>query len=1673
MKTTFTLFSTNLSRNKNRRLLNLQSLENRLVCSTVMPGPIPLADAPAADDTEPALAGTGGHGNGCSCGGCRKLVDASGNTSYALPLGPRPASDFFVGPVAAGAAPFPLGDTFALHSRPGATKVIYLDFDGHSTIGTDWNFAYGSVETPAYNFEGGAGTFSPNERERIQAIWERVAEDFSPFDVDVTTEDPGVEALRRSGPGDTRWGKRVCIGGRWEDWLNWSAGGVAYLDSFRWSVETPCYVFADTLFNGEKNIVEAISHEVGHTFGLSHDGTFVDEYYEGQDGPGTPGWAPIMGVGYYLPVTQWSRGEYPNANNPQDDLAIITSAANGVGYRPDDAGNTIASATPAVISENSLSFAGVIERPTDFDVLGFSTGIGSVSFNFDPYLRDPNLDIFAELLDDGGNVLASDNRTSDGIASMAASIVNYSITVPGTYYLRVSGVGAGSPSTGYSDYGSIGQYWVSGTIVDKPVLLNLEDSPVEYVEDGATVAVTASLGLSSAAQPTGATVALAGFQPGDRLTFTPRGAIVGGYDAGTGTLTLTGNDTLARYQEVLRSVRFDNPLADPVAGVRTAGFQFSDANGNVSPLVTRALTVVPVNDQPTLDTPDPASLGEDSGLRTITLNGLGTGGETQTLFVTATSDNPALIPDPIGEVVGTTGSLRLAPVADAFGTATITVTVRDDGGTARGGSDTITRQFLVTVNGINDPPMFDLPADAYFIKNPGPVSLPGFAGAIAAGPPNESAQSVSFETTADQPGLFLSAPAIAPDGTLTFTPADDLIGTATVTVRARDDGGTIAGGIDTSATKTFLLNIGVNRAPVLDAARLSDTEYVARDSQSPPVRTAASLINAGFSDPDIGTPVGGIAIVGVGGANGQWLFSIDDGKTWASLLPASPASARLLGPADLVKFVPAKGETGAGASLTYRAWDQFTGTRGSVADLTADSAIGMNTAYSVAVGTTRYRIAPMISVLPEDSRTAGRALTPWAGVTIADADGPKAGKGVAVIGFGGTATGRWEYRTPAGWKPLPGLTPARATLLRSTDQLRFVPDANQFGEAYLLYRAWDQSSGASGATVDLSSPASVGGNTPFSVGTDAFFFRVTPVNDRPALDPGVVKKPAVFRPEEFDPLGESVASILGAGATDADPGTAPGIAITLAGRKGGLWQYRLAAGGDWRDIPLVSAASALLLGPDDRVRFAPGAGSVVTSLSYKAWDRASGSAGALANTNRGDSFSAAVVTATPGMIAGATLNKAPTLSAPTMILPSIAEDSRPVARKVSLLLDGNYADADASTARGIALTGLTGARDGRWQYSLNGVTWRAVPDVSVERALLLRDTDQIRFLPNLNFNGNVSVTYRAWDRTRGSAGSLAHLGLAGNTGGSSPFGLSSSVAQMTITPVNDRPVLNTIPAPTLHSVKPGESDPTGDPVSLLLGTALSDVDPASSRGIAIVKAATTHGTWQYQLNGATDWTPVPAVSTSKALLLREQDKIRFAPKPGFEGLETISYAGWDQTAGTPGTLASVTPILNSLSVKIETAGIKVTPLNTRPVLNLVPGMQLPPMARNNFNSAGVLVSSMVNGSVMDGDRGTTPGIAIVGTDNRNGEWEYSTDGVRWFNLGKLSPASALVLAPDSRIRFLPKLDYVGSATIRFRAWDRSDFLSAPADANSAGDSFSLAIQTASMAVNAAPTLSVP
>ncbi|MGI8602293.1 MAG: PKD domain-containing protein [Verrucomicrobiales bacterium] len=348
---------------------------------------------------------------------------------------------------------YPSSETFFLHSVPGATRVIYLDFNGHVTSGTSWNTNYTSganFTTPPYDTDGSPGSFSAGELDNIQQIWKRVAEDYAPWNVDVTTQDPGLEALRRTSTSDANYGIRVCIGGSSYDWLGAGAGGVAYLGSFNWSSDTPCYVFPTQLSNGyPKYVAEAASHEAGHTVNLHHDGkNGGTQYYEGHGS-----WAPIMGVGYYRDLVQWSKGEYANANNTEDDTSIINSY---VPRRADSAGDDVVTASSLTGSNPAID--GIIESVSDVDLYGFVTGAGTISFSAAGAAPSPNLDVRLSLFDGSGNLLASSDPA--GLSSVLTASVPQ-----GTYYIGVDGVGAGDLSTGYSEYGSLGQFALTGTLV--------------------------------------------------------------------------------------------------------------------------------------------------------------------------------------------------------------------------------------------------------------------------------------------------------------------------------------------------------------------------------------------------------------------------------------------------------------------------------------------------------------------------------------------------------------------------------------------------------------------------------------------------------------------------------------------------------------------------------------------------------------------------------------------------------------------------------------------------------------------------------------------------------------------------------------------------------------------------------------------------------------------------------------------------------------------------------------------------------------------------------------------------------------------------------------------------------------------------------------------------------
>ena len=158
------------------------------------------------------------------------------------------------------------------------------------------------------------------------------------------------------------------------------------------------------------------------------------------------------------------------------------------------------------------------------------------------------------------------------------------------------------------------------------------------------------------------------------------------------------------------------------------------------------------------------------------------------------------------------------------------------------------------------------------------------------------------------------------------------------------------------------------------------------------------------------------------------------------------------------------------------------------------------------------------------------------------------------------------------------------------------------------------------------------------------------------------------------------------------------------------------------------------------------------------------------------------------------VNDAPVLdNAGSPVLGNVAEDagapSGAVGTLVSSLVPGStITDVDAGALQGIAITAVNAANGALW-YSLNGGTnWSAVGTVSNTSALLLAADANTRlyFAPALNYNGTVgdALTFRAWDRTTGSAGSKVSTAT---NGGTSAFSAATETVAVTVTPVNDAP----------------------------------------------------------------------------------------------------------------------------------------------------------------------------------------------------------------------------------------------------------------------------------------------
>ena len=361
--------------------------------------------------------------------------------------------------VAADAAPREAvpADVFALSSRPGSTRTIYLDFDGATYSGTRWKNG-AQIVSPAYSIDGDPSTFTEVERAQVYLAWRTVAEDYAPFDVNVTTLRPDPSALTRTTSADQTYGMPVVISPTNSVGSGCGCGGLSYVGIFGTvgaSDHQPAWIFTHGSGTGGYDMGQIISHEVGHTFGLSHDGTSQASYYVG-----AKGWGPIMGSSYDRRASHWSSGEYAGANNREDDTAIIARTAPVVA--DDHADGALGATTLAA----GTTASGTITTRTDTDAFAFSAHSRTALTVAGPAGLS-NLDVRLTILNALGAVVATLDPTAD-VADDASLSATWSIDLPptpATYVAVVDGTGAGAPAEAgrYSDYGSLGAYAVSLT----------------------------------------------------------------------------------------------------------------------------------------------------------------------------------------------------------------------------------------------------------------------------------------------------------------------------------------------------------------------------------------------------------------------------------------------------------------------------------------------------------------------------------------------------------------------------------------------------------------------------------------------------------------------------------------------------------------------------------------------------------------------------------------------------------------------------------------------------------------------------------------------------------------------------------------------------------------------------------------------------------------------------------------------------------------------------------------------------------------------------------------------------------------------------------------------------------------------------------------------------------
>ncbi|MDZ7712867.1 MAG: Ig-like domain-containing protein [Rhodovibrio sp.] len=517
---------------------------------------------------------------------------------------------------------------------------------------------------------------------------------------------------------------------------------------------------------------------------------------------------------------------------------------------------------------------------------------------------------------------------------------------------------------------------------------------------------------------------------------------------------------------------------------------------------------------------------------------------------------------------------------------------------------------------------------------------------------------------------------------------------------------------------------------------------------------------------------------------------------------------------------------------------------------------------------------------------------------------------------------------------------------------------------------------------------------------------VTPLNDAPVLTPASPTL-ATISEDASNPAGTDVATLFGGNITDPDSGAQEGVAVTgtTTGTAGGTWQFSTDGGTTWQAVGAVSNGSALLLAASDQVRFVPdGDNGTTATLTVRAWDQTSGTAGSkvdASSTGGSTAFSSASDTAS---ITVTGLNDAPSLSG-TATLAAVAEDTaNPAGATVATLVGGLFVDGDAGASlTGVAITGNAAtAGEGTWQVRYGGSDWIDLPTVSSGAALVLDTTSELRFVPAADYNGTPgALSLRAVDDTYAGAFSTATGATltavtqdvtGAGSGGTTAFGGADTALTTSITAVNDAPAIT---APATASVD--EDGTVG-----IAGLSIADVD-AGGGNLTVTLGVSNGvlalgGTAGLTVSG--DGTGSVTATGTLADLNAALAGLAYTPAADFNGADSLSIGVDDQ--GNSGGAAAT----DNSAVAITVNAVNDAPSLTGPA-------SLAAVNEDAGDPAGAGVATLVGGLFADVDSGASlAGVAITGNaaTAAEGTWQVQIGGTGWIDLPAVSDTSALVLS---------------------------------------------------------------